>query len=175
MPGRHPLANLLSRVQSGDPLNVAEENILRYLASREIDLVNAISDSRGIRQAFPPVPSAEGELYWGMLMESHPGISVPGSLKCFSIILAVYCEDEGADRFDCSTPASEYEVAVDFHYGAPQPGSITVGWFKKRPFKWATSGFIYHVVSLGCSTNPPCSNYGLSGGECPDQSTDPCG
>lgn len=172
MAAQPPLAELLRKVFAGDPLSAEDENLLRQIARRIIGLPDSVVNSTGTYMThWPGAP--EEELYWCMLMEDHPGISVPGDLKCFDILVGTYCEDSCCHLFDCDS--TDYEVGLDFHYGAVEPGAIACGWFKRLPCPWTDSNYIYHVVSLFCVENPPCSNYGLTDGECPTVGEDPCG
>lgn len=103
-------------------------------------------------------PSGVPELYWGMLMENHPGRG-----ECFDILLGQWCWEEYKYRFDCDAASSEYEVGIDWHYtvsdggSIPEPDQYAQGWFKRMPAKYTTSGYVYVVVSLDCDSDDDCA------------------
>jgi len=51
MPGKPPLSELLGDVHQGQPIRASEENVLRQIATQNVDLPDAIQDSSGVRQA----------------------------------------------------------------------------------------------------------------------------
>jgi len=55
MAGRHPLTKALGLVAPGESISAEQENILRRIATQQLDLVDCIQDSTGIRQARPTV------------------------------------------------------------------------------------------------------------------------
>lgn len=55
MAGRHPLVQALNMVSRGEPISAEQENILRRIAVQQLDLVDCIQDSTGIRQARPTI------------------------------------------------------------------------------------------------------------------------
>lgn len=153
---RPTMANLLRRVASGERLSPDEENILRDLASRSIVLPNSITDSSGTRMAVSR--EQEDPLVWAMLMENHPGNDI-----CFDIIIGEWNSETNTWEFDCQTTAGDYEVGIDFHYGAPFPDIYACGWFKRMPSGTTDSGNIYHVVSLDCTSRGSCANLTTTG------------
>lgn len=176
MPGRPPRADQLGKVSAGDPIKANEENLLREMAKRHINLPDCLVDSTGVRQAIPRDEAEIGDLVWCRTMEDHPGRGT-----CFRVIEGVYCEDEGRHRFDCDTATEDQKVAIDWHYtesaggSIPEPDAGAQGWFKKMPYSWTTDGWIYHVVSLDCDSDGDCeTSHSLTDGECPPQASDPC-
>lgn len=171
MPGEPPLANLLKMVAAGEKLSAAEENLLRQLATRTVDLPDALVDSRGIRQARPAPDESEDELYWCILVEAHPGRG-----RCFNMLIGTWCPSEHKFRFDCD--ATEYEIGIDWHYGVPYPTEAGArGWFKRMTSNWTDSGYIYVCVSLDCESPGACDGDYDTGGDsipCLTPETDPC-
>lgn len=167
MPGKPPLSPLLPDVAVGDSLSAAEENLLRHLATRTVDLPDAIVDSRGIRMAQAGAGATESTpvdpgLYWCILMEDHPGHAT-----CFKINVGTWCPSEYKYRFACSTET--YEWGIDFHYGVPYPTQYAKGWFKRELSDWTTSGYIYVAVSMDCESDGVCES-----GACQEAESDPC-
>ena len=167
MAGRHPLTKALGLVAPGESISAEQENILRRIATQQLDLVDCIQDSTGIRQARPTVSGSEDELYWCILMEAHPGQG-----QCFDLLVGTWCPVEHQFRFDCD--AEEFETGIDFHYGVPYPEEPGArGWFKRMPSAWTTSGYIYVCVSLDCESPGECGEEG-DALPCGTPESDPC-
>ena len=175
MPGKPPFSDGLRPVVPGEAIKADEENKIREIVSRSIDLPDSMSDSMGTRMATKSSSSPD-ELYWCMLMEAHPGRGV-----CFEVIVGVWCKREAKFRFDCSAVTQVLEKAIDWHFAAPEPDIGARGWFKKMPYydplhpeyKW-----IYVCVSLDCESPGECDagteDDGLTDGKCPADGTTPC-
>jgi hypothetical protein len=99
------------------------------------------------------VDSASSGLYWGMLMEDHPGQDT-----CFKIILGTWNPDTNGWDFNCSTPADEWLTAIDYSNGMPYPDQYAMGYFERRPSNTTASGWIYLVVELDCESRGACDD-----------------
>ena len=101
------------------------------------------------------IEQGSATLYWCMLMEAHPGADT-----CFDIIVGDWDAEFNKWIFTCAdTP----DIGVDFHYDAPLPEIYACGWFEKHPSDTTDSGWIYHVVSLDCTSRGACADLTATG------------
>jgi hypothetical protein len=137
----------VSETTTGHPANLAEK--VDELKTDEEKYINWMF-----------IESPSNELYWGMLMEDHPGeIGV-----CFKIILADWNSSTNGWDFDCDTPEEDWETAIDYYEGVPYPGQYTMGHFERRASDTTASGYIYVVVDLSCESHGSCES--LEGTNC---------
>lgn len=110
------------------------------------------TDGKAINWMFVEAPPPDS-LYWGMLMEDHPGIDT-----CFKIILGTWNSARNSWDFDCDTPEEDWLTAVDFFNGVPYPDQYACGWFNRKPSDTTTDGYIYVVVDLDCTSRGSCDD-----------------
>lgn len=165
-PGVYEIAQIFAAVlplQSSNPSPTSVDwrvgqnpGVSETTAGHPADLYEKVTEmytteGKAVNWMFVEAPAAEGGMYWGMLMEDHPGPDT-----CFKIILGEWDKSANGWTFDCETPEEEWETAVDFHYGAPEPDIYSCGWFEQKDSDTTTSGYIYVLVSLDCVSRGEC-------------------
>lgn len=86
MQGKPPLSEGLRPVVVGEPIKADEENLLRQVASRIIDLPRSITDSMGVRQA--PYVAPPGMQIIEVTHITHTGLSF--DMKDYGVCLGKY-------------------------------------------------------------------------------------
>jgi len=119
------------------------------------ETVEELYTDEGVAINWMMIGAPSSDMVYGMLMENHPGEDT-----CFDIILGEWSSSTNTWEFDCE---ATHETAVDFHYGAPQPLIYSCGWFKPHSSGTTTSGWIYIVVSLDCTSRGSCANLVATG------------
>lgn len=148
---------------AGDGISAEQARLQNELLRRGMQLPNSQTDSTGTRMTVRRTTGSGGGLYWGMLMEDHPGdIGV-----CFKIILADWNSSTNGWDFDCETPEEDWETAIDYYEGVPYPEKYTMGHFERRASDTTASGYIYVVVDLSCTSHGLCES--LTGSNCGEE------